>query len=87
MVNALGNEIGLGDKVIYSNKQNGWTTSFVGEVTGFTEQRVRIKVIKRGRASYDDPIKEVKIDKPTITAFGNSLIPVDPDMINWVAPE
>lgn len=83
ILNALGNEIKIGDILGYVNKQNGIATAFVGEVTGFTAKQVTLKVLRRGRTSYENPIYETDIGKPTTSAMGNALMPVNLEDLNW----
>lgn len=83
MLNALGNEISIGDILGYVNKQNGRCTAFVGEVTGFTEKQVSLKVLRRGSTSYERPIYEDDIGRPNVSAMGNNLLPVNLSDVNW----
>lgn len=83
MLNALGNEIKIGDSVGYVQRQSGHTSAFVGTVKGFTKDRVSIDVVARAQATYEAPLTLTGIGRKTSSAFGSSLYPVNLDDLNW----
>jgi len=67
---ALNNIIKAGKVYGYSQQRNGILTVVVGEATHDTFNKMSLKVIKRGRCLYGNPVDE------NVTVISNSLFEV-----------
>lgn len=83
MKDALGQEIVLRRTYGYSNRSNGIITVVIGEATKITENGVTLYIIYRGKAVYNNQIKEDTYrDRNWVNVISNTLFPIS-DPVDW----
>ena len=83
MKDALGNTIIEGKVYGHSTRTSGSVSVVIGTAIEVTEKVVKLKILKRGMAIYEDDIKESKSKRSIISLTPNSVFPVNEKDISW----
>lgn len=78
MIDALGNELVIGNNYGYTISKNGFQTVIIGELVKINKFKVTLNVIEKRKYLYNDLKEEIKTDKPkTVSIYSINLFPVN----------
>lgn len=83
MVDALGNEMILGEYYGYSNRANGIVTINIGKAIKFNKKAVTLEIVKRATSIYGDKPTRSKTETKKMAFSSNSLFWLDDISDKW----